>query len=369
MNKKRILFAGAAWVHFACVLPVYHRLAADPRIEFWLSGGFKKGESDGPAQYVQDGFYDVFPVDRARVIPVERAREEEFDVLVAAHKSPVMPRRYGKSVQLFHGVSFKNLGVRENYLKFDTLCLAGPYQADAYRKKGLLRRAGQCLITGVPKMDALVSGELDRAALLTRHGLDPGKPTILYAPTGSKFNSMETMGLEVIGEIAKSGAWNLLVKLHDHPKNTDIDWAGRVAALESPHLKLVRDPDVVPYLHAADLLITDASSVSVEYCLMDRPIIYLDVPELLADVLQRGGALDLETHGRKSGAVVAKPGEVVAAITEALAHPESRREERLATARNVFHDPGRATDRVTGVVLHAAGIESTLPDGVISPQP
>jgi CDP-glycerol:poly(glycerophosphate) glycerophosphotransferase len=369
IRRKRILFSGAAWVHFVCVLPVYKRLSADPRIEFWLSGGFKKEENDSEGTYTLPGFYDPFPVDRSRVIPVERAREEDFDVLVAAHKSPPKPRSFGKSVQLFHGVSFKNLGVREKYLTFDHLCLAGPYHGEVYRKKGFVRTPGQVLLTGVPKLDCLVTGELDRDALLRKHGLDPRKPTILYAPTGSRFNSMETMGKEVIEEIRRAGTWNLLIKLHDHPKNTEIDWPRELAPFESDRIRLVREPDVVPFLHAADLLLTDASSVSVEYTLLDRPIVFLDVPELLKDVVDRGGALDLETHGRKGGVVVKKPGEVVAAIADSLAHPGREAEARRATVRHVFHDPGRATERAAGVVLHAAGLAPGLPEGVEALRP
>ena len=369
MSKKRILFSGSAWVHFACVLPVYRRLAADPRIEFWLTGGFKKGEDSEDATYVLDGFYEPFDVDRSRVIPVEKAAEMDVDVLIAAHKSPTRPRSMARSVQVFHGVSFKNLGVREKYLKFDHLCLAGPYHGEAYRKRGFVREPGQCLITGVPKMDALVSGTLDRTALLRRNRVDPGRPTLLYAPTGSKFNSMETMGRRVIEEIQRDGRWNLLIKLHDHPKNTDIDWAREIRRMESDRVRLVTDPDVVPYLHAADLLLTDASSVSVEYSLLDRPIVFLDVPELLKDVVDRGGALDLDTHGRKAGLIIERPEDVVGAISESFAHPERGSRERRAMARDIFHDPGRATDRVTGVVLHAAGLAPSLPEGIVALEP
>jgi len=367
--KKKILFSGSAWVHFACVLPVYRRLAADPRVEFWLTGGFKKGEDGEEATHVLDGFYEPFKVDLSRVVSVEKAAEMDVDVLVAAHKSPAKPRSMARSVQVFHGVSFKNLGVREKYLKFDHLCLAGPYHGEAYRKRGFVREPGQCLITGVPKMDALVSGTLDRTALLRRNGVDPGMPTLLYAPTGSKFNSMETMGRRVIEEIQRDGRWNLLIKLHDHPKNTDIDWAREIRHLESDRVRLVTDPDVVPYLHAADLLLTDASSVSVEYSLLDRPIVFLDVPELLQDVVERGGALDLDTHGRKAGLVIQRPEEVVGAIAESFAHPERGSRERRAMARDIFHDPGGATDRVTGVVLYAAGLSPSLPQGVVALQP
>ncbi len=374
MNRPiRILFSAAAPVHFVCALPVYRRLAADPRVEFWLTGGFQtrpshREEDEPKATYSIDGFYDPFPVDRARVIPVERAKEEDFDVLIAANKSPARPRSAGKRVQIFHGVSFKNLSAREKYLTYDFLCLAGRYHAELYRRKGFIRKAGQCFITGMPKLDPLATGTLDREALLRGLRLDPARPTVLYAPTGSRFNSLETMGRETIEAIRRADGCNLMIKLHDHPKNTGIDWTRELAPFESDRIRLVRELDVVPFLHAADLLMTDASSVSIEYTLMDRPIVFLDVPELLDDIVERGGALDLETHGRKGGVTVKDPQEVPAAIADALAHPERGSEARRATALHVFHEPGRATERVAGVVLHAAGL-AALPEGVTALQP
>ena len=361
MSPKRILFTASAPVHFACAWPVYMALAADPRVELWLSGGFKKGAPEAPV-YVQDGFYEPFGVDLSRVIPVERSRDEAFDVVVAAHLNPVLPKSFGKTVQVFHGVSFKNLLVREKYTEFNYLCLAGRYHAEFYRKKGYVRaNGGACIVTGFAKVDRLVDGSLDSVATLRRLGADPALPTVLYAPTGSKHNSMETMGLDVIRSIRAAGRWNLLVKLHDHPKLTEVDWVREVGALQDARFRLVRDWDIVPYLHAADLVLTDASSAAIEFTLLDRPVVFLDVPELFKDVLERGGALDLETHGRRIGRVVAGPKEVVAAVSDALAHPERERGERRATAEHVFHGPGRATERTTAVLLHAAGLLPVLP--------
>jgi hypothetical protein len=361
VSRKRILFTGSAPVHFACALPVYRRLAADPRVEFWLSGGFKSGPPEAPV-YSLPGFYEPFGVDLSRVIPVERSRQEDFDVVVAAHLNPVLPRAHGKTVQVFHGVSFKNLLVREKYTTFGFLCLAGRYHAEVYRKKGYVRAdGGTCVVTGFAKADPLVDGSLDRGRSLRAIGVDPSLPTILYAPTGSKHNSMETMGLDAVRAIRAAGRWNLLVKLHDHPKRTETDWAREVAALEDARVRLVRDWDIVPWLHAADLVLTDASSAAVEFTLLDRPIVFLDVPELLKDVVERGGALDLETHGRKIGTIVRTPAELVPALDDALAHPERESAERRAAATHVFHEPGRAAERTTAVVLHAAGLLPALP--------
>ncbi|MCH8889793.1 MAG: CDP-glycerol glycerophosphotransferase family protein [Myxococcales bacterium] len=103
--------------------------------------------------------------------------------------------------------------------------------------------------------------------------------------------------------VSERGTWNLLIKPHDHAKNA-IDWFKELARYENGVVRLVRDLDVVPYLHAADLLVTDASSVAVEYTLLDRPIIFMDVPQMFNKVRKRSPSLDLDTYGRKIGEIM-----------------------------------------------------------------
>ncbi len=208
-----------------------------------------------------------------------------------------------------------------------------------------------------------MTGALDRDGLLRSMGMDPERRTLLFAPTGDKHNALDTMGIEVIRTIAGAGSWNLLIKPHDHPKR-DVDWFAELAPLENERVRLVKDRDVIPYLHAADLLITDASSVAVEYTLMDRPIIFLDVPKVFKKLKKRSPALDLDTYGRKIGVVVKKPDDLVAAVEDSLAHPERQAGIRRAMAEHVFYAPGKATENVLGVVLYAAGMAAGLPDGV-----
>lgn len=363
-KRKRILFTGYAPIHFVCFLPVYRKLAADQRVELFLSGGFKKTDH-GNVSYSLEGFYDPFPVDHSHVIPIEQVRSEHFDVLVSAHLSDTLfPKSVDKKVQIFHGVSFKNLAVREKALRYDVLCLPGRYHSELYRKEGLIRADGPSyLVTGVPKMDLLISGGLDRNALLSGLGLDPGLPTVLFAPTGDKHNALDIMGIEAVQAIADAGLWNLLIKPHDHPKR-DVDWFAELAPFEGDRVRLVRDKDVIPYLHAADLLLTDASSVAVEYTLMDRPIVFIDVPKLFNKLKKRAPALDLETYGRKIGTVVKRPDELASVIADSLANPDRGSELRRSMANHVFHTPGKATDNVAGVVLNAAGLAPGIPDSV-----
>ncbi len=367
---KRVLFSGYAPVHFVCFSPVYQRLRGDEGIEVFLSGGFRTESEDG-ISYSLDGFYDPFCVDRTRIMPVEQMRKEDFDVVVCAHTSDtLLPRSAGRTVQIFHGVSFKNLVVREKALRFDVLCLPGFYHAELYRKHGLLRDRGtQYLVTGFPKADALVNGQHDREAFFGRIGLDPGRPTILFAPTGDKHNALETMGEAVISAIDNAGCWNLLIKPHDHPKKGG-NWSLELAPFENQRVRIVRDRDIVPSLRAADLLLTDASSAAVEYTLVDRPIIFLDVPKLLQKVRKRAPALDLDTYGRKIGTVVGQPEGLAAAIADSLTQPDREQELRRKMARHIFHSPGNAAQRVTEVIRHAAGLSPSLPADVevLSPE-
>jgi hypothetical protein len=361
MTPRRVLFSGYARVHFVCFLPVYEVLARDPRLEVFLSGGFKSGVADA-ASFSIRGFYDEFPVDRARIIDPEQAKREDFDVVVCAHLSDTLfPRSFQRSVQIFHGVSFKNLAVREKALRYDFLCLPGRYHAEQYLKQGLVRPdASTVLITGFPKLDRLVDSQPGPEVLLRALGLDPSQPTVLFAPTGDKHNALEVMGREVISELRRSGGWNVLVKPHDHPKR-EIDWFWELADLEGGAVRLIRDPDVVPYLRAAAVLLTDASSVALEYTALDRPILFLATPRLLERLRERAPALDLDTYGQKLGEVVESPSALVAALERALADPRRGSALRRQAAAHLFHAPGRATDHVAAVVRRAAGIESALP--------
>jgi CDP-glycerol glycerophosphotransferase (TagB/SpsB family) len=134
-------------------------------------------------------------------------------------------------------------------------------------------------------------------------------------------------------------------------------------------VRVVRGLDVVDYLLAADLLLTDASSVAIEYTLLDRPIVFIDVPKLLKNVTRRGAPLDLTTHGRKIGSLARTPAEVVREIESGLERPGERGELRRATARDVFHDPGGATERVVSIVRWAAGLQPDLPRGIEALEP
>ena len=86
---------------------------------------------------------------------------------------------------------------------------------------------------------------------------------------------------------------NLIVKLHpisycpeDGPNyefyTGGINWIERFKNLK--HIKLqifISSGSIDPYLSASDVMVTDLSSVALEFIMLDKPVIYIDCPEFL----------------------------------------------------------------------------------------
>lgn len=342
---RRILFAGYAPVHFVCFQSLYRKLSRLKGVEVYLSGGRAADPLTGTRAMTAAELYAPFRVSRNRILGLEQIESRSFDLVFCAHVSGYFPKEDKERIQLFHGVSFRNMAVRRDVLVYDRLFLVGPYMRRLFTDKQLLRDTDPRLVNiGFPKLDRLVDGTLSRKAILNRLGLSGRRPVVLYAPTGQKDNSLEHTGEAVLQRLNATGKYDILIKLHDHPRDRVTDWPRRLRPLLGRHTKLVNDYDVVPYLFAADLLISDASSVSNEYALLDRPMVFLDVPQLLGAMEKKGVALDLDTWGRKGGVTVRWPDEAAEAVAWSLAHPREGAAVRKAMARDLFYNPGSATD-------------------------
>ena len=341
----RILFTGYAHVHFACFRPLYERLVRVPGVEVFLSGGLRTKTADG-VLHDERAMYKPFAIAPDRLLSVEEIRRRDFDVLFAGNTKLILPRRVDRRIQIFHGVSFRNRAVRRENLGCDHYFTIGPYMRRRFAEAGLIPlNDNRAVPIGFMKTDRLLNGDLDRANLLRQQGFDGSRPILLYAPTGLHYNSLETMGEDVVSRLAATGRYDLLIKLHDHPKNWNINWRQRLSRFENEHCRLVCDPDVVPLLFLADLLISDASSVSNEYALLDRPMIFLDVPTLVELVRKRESSmLDLDTWGRKGGVVVRRPEEITETVETCLARPTAQSTVRREMVSDLFYNPGRATD-------------------------
>lgn len=355
-KKARILFCGYAPVHFVCFQPIFRRLSKFPWIDIYFSEAERTRQDSGEQAFDLQGLYRSFRIPQNKILTPEQMKQQSFDMVICSFVTGTFPKSDRVRIHLFHGVSFRNVAIRRDILIYDKLFVVGPYQMRAFHQNQLMREGDSRLIPiGFPKLDPLIDGSLDKKVILKQLGFSGNRPVVVYAPTGQKQNSLETVGEEVIQRLKKLNRYDLLIKPHDHPKDLTVNWTKYLKKYEDEHTRIIRKYDVVPYLFVADLLLSDASSVSSEYSLLDRPMVFIDVPELLKVAKNKSLTVDLDTWGRKAGVTARWPDEIIDAVNWSLQHPNQTSSIRRAMAKDMFFNPGHATDGAVEWIINWFG--------------
>jgi CDP-glycerol glycerophosphotransferase (TagB/SpsB family) len=347
-GRPTILFYAKKPMNVVMFRGILERLRAEGRVRCVLAGKLM-GTGAARDLYARAGLAGE------RTVPTWWARHRRYDVYVCPDFG-ILGRRCRVKVQIFHGVSLKNYAINQRLRRFDKVFVVGEYMRRTLVERGILEEDDPRIErVGMPKLDALVDGSLRRDEVLAGLGLDPDRPVVLYAPTWGEGSSLEAWGTEILEALGRLPV-QVLVKLHDNSydrRKTTVDWESAIRALERPDFLQIRDASVLPALVAADVLVSDASSVANEFLLLDRPIVFADCPELLESL---EGRADLETWGRRTGRVAGAQGELTTAVERALADPAEHGEVRAAAARDLFYEPGRATERAVACLLRYAGV-------------
>jgi glycosyltransferase involved in cell wall biosynthesis len=355
-TRHRVLFEAASPLSVVVSRPVLDVMSRDPRVELWFTTS--DGAWDPAATFGSAGL-------AARMVPASAARWMKFDAYINTDfwSMTWLPRRT-RRVHLFHGVAGKYgldapTRIAPVVSTFDRLMFPNADRLRSYAEAGLVDPDGPtAALIGYPKVDCLVDGSLDRTAISSGLGLDRSRPTVLYAPTWSPHSSLSASGEQIIRSLAGLGL-NVIVKLHDrsydrsHRASGGVDWDSRIERVCARHgVRFVRDMDVSPYLYAADALVTDHSSVGFEFMLLDRPIVVVDCPELLA----RARINPDKVTSLRSAADVVAANAVAAAVADALADPLRHSERRRAIAAEMFYRPGSASIRAVRCVYSLLGL-------------
>lgn len=329
-------------VYQAVLAPMADALQGEPGVEVW----YTSENSDRLEPLVPPG----------RFLTHAQVEWRRFDLYINGDPwAAARLRRCAHRVNFFHGVAGKYdldqpAGLPLGFEYYDYVAFINRDRMQRYLAADVVTPA-QAVLIGYPKLDRLAAGGYDVAATRNALGLSARRKTALYAPTYSEASSLHLAGEAIVGALVDAG-FNVIVKLHDRSLDPDprynagIDWRGRFAALArargSDRVCLVETPDASPLLAAADVMVTDHSSIGFEYMVVDRPLIVFDAPELgyVARINPEKIALL-----RSAATVVRTPQETAAAATRALAERGRLSTERRAIARNLFFDPGHATER------------------------
>lgn len=232
----------------------------------------------------------------------------ESSLVVRTHDSHY--NELQKNVQLFHGFVFKGISYmnkyskenkeynHKNWSKLDAIAsyskTYNTFMNACYGVDG-----GKYIITGMPRNDLLLkSNGREKLAKLLKMNIDD-KKLIYYMPTfretvygqvdGNKDNfnilTNDNFNMKKFDYFLETFNLKMIIKLHPVHTKQAIDYIENIGlkniyALEDMKFKEAH-LDLYEVMNAADLLITDYSSIYFDFLLLERPIIFtpLDLEE------------------------------------------------------------------------------------------
>lgn len=352
-GRRSILVDARTPVNFTMVAPVYRAMGVDPRVTFFFTA------SEEPERLHE--IYREAP--GVNLVHPSTARRMRFDAYLASDFMWQPLPRGTCRIQVFHGVGGKyGFDAPTTSMRaWDRIFFVNERRLRNFIKAGAIDDDSTAIrLVGLPKCDALVNGTWSRPAVLESLGLDPDRPTVLYAPTWSPASSLNAMGTELIDRLTAMPV-NVIVKLHDRSRDVrefysgGVDWVATLTPrLTRPNGALAPGHDITPYLVAADVMVTDHSSAGFEYLLRDRPIVRIHQPELIRRANIHSDYVELLASVSHS---VDDIDGVVHAIVRGLSVPDALSETRRAVAADIFYRPGGATARSTRNLYEAIELD------------
>lgn len=283
-------------------------------------------------------------------------------------------RRGGQVVlQTWHGTMLKHLAlgrpnvglrtrlaIRRESRRWSLLLSQNPHSTEQFRSSYAFR--GEILETGYPRDDRLARAALDdgrnpimvgaaRAAL----GIPSGARVLAYAPTWRDGGLTVVDGLDVARLASELGEdWVVIARGHTrtHGFGGYGTAAGRV-------IDASQHPDVNDVILAADVLVTDYSSIMFDAAVARVPMLFF-VPDLAAyRDRERGFTFDFEREA--PGPVLADRAAVVSCAQELAERGAAAgwlRPEAAAAWRARFapHDNGHAAERVVAALVERGAL-------------
>jgi CDP-glycerol glycerophosphotransferase len=263
-------------------------------------------------------------------------------------------KREGQTyVQTWHGTPLKRLGtdittaaaskfyvsaMAREAASWDYLISPSPYCTDLLPKA--LGFTGKVLESGYPRNDRLVTDSETRARVRGSLGVTDGETLVLYAPTWR--DSKRTMtgawaGVNFFDASLPDG-FRLMFRGHNNTKSS------HKAALAGGAIDVTNYPDVTDLFIAADILVTDYSSVMFDFSVTLKPMAFL-VPDLAEYEANRGFYFDFRAEA---------PGPLFATATELVASIGSLGDysAKYAAWHKKFnpHEDGKSAARVVKAV-------------------
>ncbi len=375
-KKKTVILDIEELSFIPYILPVYESLRKKTKsISYYISTHYPGAEE-----------LNVFGIPVSRQFNISMAKDlKETDLFLSPHI-------YGKGnknsirIHINHNQPVKYHSYKKrDFINFNVHFLTSPLHREqtenTIKDYSLEEMDIKLFNIGYSKSDDLLSGKYSREKVLSELGVDTDKKTIIYAPSWDKGLSLRSFGESVIEELLKNESVNVIVKLHpisyssaDGPNyefyTGGINWKDRLEKFNSyKNFRNVTEGKSDPLLAASDVMVTDLSSVALEFIMLDKPVIYIDCPEFFDKTLKETytgfGNTSAEfvkndpkaNAGRHTGIVVEEISQLNDALQRALGNPSEFSQKRKELAELLTYNKGRAADAASDKILELLNLK------------
>jgi hypothetical protein len=360
-TRKKILFVVAHQYHRASLDPIYECMKVRPDYDIYFTCTEEKA---GRLRFFQKSLRRDMEA-RFRQEGLKTTDETRgFDAVVTGDILRDA-RPYGDALLCFinHGTGIKTILYRVLAKHRETpyiIFVEGRHRERKIDEFGV-RGASRVFVVGYPKLDPIFQGKLDRSAIMEKWDLDPAKRTVLFAPT------YKPTCIDVVKEriMTETTGYNLIIKLHHY------SWRGRYAPHwhhklyekavgDFPHARLVppEEHNILPFIHVADTMISEASSTIFEFLALGKLGIIFDLD---CDRLKHSDGmpiLDEDNRRFLEGAFIhiSRPEEIKPAVERSLNPADTMLEDVRKHRDELFYKlDGHASERIVETIDRLLG--------------
>ncbi len=262
-----------------------------------------------------------------------------------------------KSMKILYAHGLSSLGFSKNFShirytrKYDYIFLTGPLQKKAliYANKKHGGVLPKMIEVGFLRGDRLAERQkiFDNANFLHNLGL-ASNFTVLFAPTWGEFSATREW-IDRVVQLCKSLNINLLIKLHPLMlrgrtkwETGGVDWISKLNKISEDYVqaRIISEENIDDYMLASDVLITDASSVGIEFMVLNKPVIFLPCPHYF------------KIYGEQRPIKWIRNGFEITHLTELKSRliniMEGQRCNCLGNINEVVFNPGKAMNVISG---------------------
>lgn len=218
---------------------------------------------------------------------------------------------------------------------YDAVLCSAPYWKEVYAQAFGVN-SSQVYVTGLPRIDELLDPQRQRTQkeeFYAKYPMIKEKKCILYAPT---FRGNMVKGFQVasfdMGKVLDALGDEYCILYKFHPLLPDI---------QINHQRAIdcHDEDLYALMHVSDVLISDYSSVILDYSLLNKPMIaYIDDVEEYDQTV----GFNLDYQKEFPGPVCFKEDELMDALKDIHTNPDISRFQQ----KYIIHKDGQNTKRV-----------------------